>query len=277
MKIERYRSGLMLAPAVALTLIAAGCSSGAGASSSGSDSTAGGSGSQSVELVVSAAASLTDSLQQVGHNYEARHPNVKVRFNFGASGTLQQQIEQGAPADLFFSAGKANMQALVDKGLVDKSQMTTVLTNELVLVVPKGAATVNQLSDLAQPSFRHVALGEPQSVPAGGYAKQALTSAKLWDALQPKLVYGKDVRQVLTYVETGNADAGFVYKTDALTSKQAVVAQTVDAKLYEPVQYPEGIVKETRHMQETKELYDYLQSKEAADVFAGFGFTPASR
>jgi molybdate transport system substrate-binding protein len=277
MKIERYRSGLMLVPAVALTLFAAGCSSGAGASASGSDSSAGGSGSQFVELVVSAAASLTDSLQQVGHNYEAQHPNVKVRFNFGASGTLQQQIEQGAPADLFFSAGKANMQALVDKGLVDKSQMTTVLMGELVLVVPKGAAAVNRLSDLAQPSFRHVALGEPQSVPAGGYAKQALTSAKLWDALQPKLVYGKDVRQVLTYVETGNADAGFVYKTDALTSKQAVVAQTVDAKLYEPVQYPEGIVKETQHMQETKALYDYLQSKEAADVFAGFGFTPASR
>jgi molybdate transport system substrate-binding protein len=228
-----------------------------------------------VELVVSAAASLTDSLRQLQTSWEAKHPDVKLRFNFGASGALQQQIEQGAPADLFFSAAAQNMRALVDKGLIDKTQQTTLLKNELVLIVPKTKdEPVKQLADLAKPEVKRIAVGEPASVPAGGYAKEALTNAKLWDALQTKLVFGKDVRQVLTYVESGDADAGFVYKTDALTSKQVTVAQPVDAKLYTPVEYPIGIVKATSHAKEAQELYDYLQSKEASDVFAGFGFTP---
>lgn len=255
--------------AVALVLAIAGCGTADNKAPVGAEQ-------ERVELVVSAAASLTDSLQKLQQAYESLHPNVKLRFNFGASGTLQQQIEQGAPADLFLSASKNNMDALVKKGFVDGAKQKTLLRNELVLVVPKGAASpAKALADLAKPDVKHIAVGEPEAVPAGGYAKEALANAKLWDALQPKLVFAKDVRQVLTYVESGNADAGFVYKTDALVSKDAVVAQTVDAKLYKPVEIPGGIVKATKHEKDAQQFLTYLQSKEAKDVFVSFGFTAA--
>ncbi|MEC0208663.1 molybdate ABC transporter substrate-binding protein [Paenibacillus ehimensis] len=232
-----------------------------------------------VELTVSAAASLTDALKEIQTAYESKNAGIKLNFNFGASGALQQQIEQGAPADVFLSAAAKNMKALVDKQLVDAAQHKNLLVNELVVVVPEGGrAQIGTVDDLAKPEVKHVAIGEPESVPAGGYAKEALTNAKQWDALQPKLVMAKDVRQVLTYVESGNAEAGFVYKTDALTSKKVKIAFNVDPKTYKPVEYPAGIVKATKHAKEAEAFYTYLQSKEAADVFAKYGFTvPAGK
>ncbi|KEQ24102.1 molybdenum ABC transporter substrate-binding protein [Paenibacillus tyrfis] len=234
---------------------------------------------EKVELTVSAAASLTDALKEIQTAYESKNAGIKLNFNFGASGALQQQIEQGAPADVFLSAAAKNMKALVDKQLVDAAQQKNLLVNELVVVVPEGGkAQVGTVDDLAKPEVKHVAIGEPESVPAGGYAKEALTNAKQWDALQPKLVMAKDVRQVLTYVESGNAEAGFVYKTDALTSKKVKIAFNVDPKTYKSVEYPAGIVKATKHAKEAEAFYTYLQSKEAADVFAKYGFTiPAGK
>ncbi|NEN80934.1 molybdate ABC transporter substrate-binding protein [Paenibacillus elgii] len=234
---------------------------------------------EKVELTISAAASLTDALKEIQTAYESKNAGIKLNFNFGASGALQQQIEQGAPADVFLSAAAKNMKALVDKQLVDAAQQKNLLVNELVVVVPEGGqAQVGTVVDLAKPEVKHVAIGEPESVPAGGYAKEALTNAKQWDALQPKLVMAKDVRQVLTYVESGNAEAGFVYKTDALTSKKVKIAFNVDPKTYKPVEYPAGIVKATKHTKEAEAFYTYLQSKEATDVFAKYGFTvPAGK
>ncbi|WP_010493273.1 molybdate ABC transporter substrate-binding protein [Paenibacillus elgii] len=234
---------------------------------------------EKVELTVSAAASLTDALKEIQTTYESKNAGIKLNFNFGASGALQQQIEQGAPADVFLSAAAKNMKALVDKQLVDAAQQKNLLVNELVVVVPEGGqAQVGTVGDLAKPEVKHVAIGEPESVPAGGYAKEALTNTKQWDALQPKLVMAKDVRQVLTYVESGNAEAGFVYKTDALTSKKVKIAFNVDPKTYKPVEYPAGIVKATKHAKEAEAFYTYLQSKEAADVFTKYGFTiPAGK
>ncbi|MGG1519693.1 molybdate ABC transporter substrate-binding protein [Paenibacillus oryzisoli] len=231
-----------------------------------------------VELTISAAASLTDAMKEIAANYEKQHANIKLNFNFGASGALQQQIEQGAPADLFFSAAAKNMKDLVDKGLIDTAQQKSLLLNELVLVVPAdGKVAATKVEDLTADNIKHVAVGEPQTVPAGTYAKEALTNAKLWDTLQNKIVQGKDVRQVLTYVESGNAEAGFVYKTDALTSKQVKIAGTIDPKTYKAVEYPAGIVKATKHGKETGDFYTYLQSKEALDVFVKFGFTVAAK
>lgn len=281
---------------VAMVLVFAGCGTSASdsqSSPSGSPSTspsaspsASPSGSPSpspsasdtpaseVELTVSAAASLTDALNEIQKAYEAAHPNVKISFNYGASGALEQQIEQGAPADLFLSAAKKNMQALVDKHLVDASQETNLLNNELVVVVPAGSqSNVASEADLAHAGVKTIAIGIPESVPAGNYAKESLTNAKLWDSLQSKTVQGKDVRQVLQYVETGNADAGFVYKTDALTSDKVKVAFAVDPATYTPIEYPVGIVKATKHAQEAEDFYRYLQSKEALDVFVRFGFS----
>ncbi|KRE57386.1 molybdate ABC transporter substrate-binding protein [Paenibacillus sp. Soil750] len=229
---------------------------------------------EKVELTISAAASLTDAFKEIQTNYETKNKQIKLNFNFGASGALQQQIEQGAPADLFFSAATKNMKTLVDKQLIDTAQQKNLLINELVVVVPvDGKVAIQKAEDLTNENIKHVAVGEPQTVPAGSYAKEALTNAKLWDSLQAKLVQGKDVRQVLTYVESGNAEAGFVYKTDALTSKSVKVVFSVDPKSYTPIEYPAGIVKATKHSKETADFYAYLQSKEAQDVFVKFGFS----
>ncbi|ANS73368.1 molybdenum ABC transporter substrate-binding protein [Paenibacillus yonginensis] len=227
-----------------------------------------------VELTISAAASLTDALKEISQSFEAQHPHIHVNFNFGASGMLQQQIEQGAPADLFLSAASKNMQALLDKQLIDSSQEVNLLNNDLVVVTPLDKGDMVQtLDDLKKPEVKTVAIGIPESVPAGNYAQEALQAAGLWDSLQSKTVQGKDVRQVLQYVETGNADAGFVYKTDALTSDQVKVAFSVDSSLYKAIEYPIGIVKATKHSREAEAFYQYLQTKEALDVFVKYGFT----
>ncbi|NEW08534.1 molybdate ABC transporter substrate-binding protein [Paenibacillus sp. SYP-B3998] len=229
---------------------------------------------QTVELTISAAASLTDALKEIQTAYEQTNKNIKLNYNFGASGALQQQIEQGAPSDVFISAASKNMKALVDKQLIEESQQKNLLINELVVVIPTDSkAAVQQIDDLSGADIKHLAVGEPQTVPAGNYAKEALTSAKLWDPLQAKLVQGKDVRQVLTYVESGNAEAGFVYKTDALTSKKVKVAFSVDPKTYAAITYPAGIVKATKHAKEAADFYAYLHTKAAQDVFVRYGFS----
>ncbi|MUT68024.1 molybdate ABC transporter substrate-binding protein [Paenibacillus sp. NEAU-GSW1] len=223
------------------------------------------------ELLVSAAASLQDSLDEIEIAYEKANPDINLTFNYASSGTLQKQIEQGAPADLFFSAGKKQMDALVKQGLISESK--TLLKNELVMVIPSNSKktfmTIKQLTDKG---IKKIAIGQPESVPAGQYAKEALTARKVWDSLEPKLVLAKDVRQVLTYVETGNVDAGFVYKTDALTSTKVKIALKISPSVHTPIVYPAGIVKETKHSTEAKAFYAYLQTKAATSVFEKYGF-----
>ncbi|MDR6551102.1 molybdate ABC transporter substrate-binding protein [Paenibacillus qinlingensis] len=256
------------------TMIITGCSSEKAQPAVSTAPTATPVPTEKVELTISAAASLTDALKEIQTNYETKNKQIKLNFNFGASGALQQQIEQGAPADLFFSAATKNMKTLVDKQLIDTAQQKNLLINELVAVVPAdGKVAVTKSEDLSSDSIKHIAIGEPATVPAGSYAKEALTNVKLWDSLQAKIVQGKDVRQVLTYVESGNAEAGFMYKTDALTSKRVKVAFSVDPKTYTPIEYPAGIVKATKHSKETSDFFTYLQSKEAQDVFVKFGFS----
>lgn len=251
---------------------AAGASTAASASPSPSPSPS--KAPDPVELTISAAASLTESLNEIKALYAAKAPNVTLTFNFGASGTLQQQIEQGAPADLFLSAGKKQMDALVTKQLIDSAKTKNLLLNDLVLVTPVDSKTnVAKIEDLSGADIKKLAVGTPESVPAGSYAKEALTYYKLWDALQPKVVLTKDVKQVLSYVETGNTEAGFVYKSDALTSKKVKVALTVDAASHSAIEYPMGIVKATKHASEAEAFYTYLQTKEALDIFVKYGFT----
>jgi molybdate transport system substrate-binding protein len=227
------------------------------------------------ELVISAAASLQESLLEIQPEFERQNPSIKLTFNFGSTGTLQKQIEQGAPADVFLAAGTKQMKALVDKGLIDAAEQLPLLANDLVLVVPIDSTIKlegSMLEELTKNAFNHIALGIPETVPAGAYAKQTLQYLNIYDALSSKLVQAKDVRQVLTYVETGNADAGFVYRTDAMTSKKVKVVLTVDPKMHEPITYPEGIVKASKHPKEAKSFYQYLQSKEASAVFVQHGF-----
>lgn len=224
------------------------------------------------ELTISAAASLTDALEEILPIFKANHPDIQLTFNFGSSGALQQQIEQGAPADLFLSAADKNMQALIDNKLIMEGYSETLLTNELVLVSSSDSEIeITSEADLAKSEVKVVAIGIPESVPAGSYAKEALEGLGLYDELLPKVVQAKDVRQVLQYVETGNADAGFVYKTDAILSK-VNIAHTVDPELYTPIHYPIGIIEASKHKEEAKVFYDFLKSDEAQAVFESYGF-----
>jgi molybdate transport system substrate-binding protein len=230
--------------------------------------------SKPTEVIVSAAASLTDALKEIEAVYEKQQHKVDLQFNFGASGALQQQIEQGAQVDLFVSAAEKNMKALVEKGMITESDRTNLLGNEMVVIVPQDStAAIVSESDLQLPELKKIAIGIPESVPAGNYAKEALTAGQLWEPLQNKLVQAKDVRQVLNYVETGNADAGIVYKTDALSSSKVKIALAVNPAHYSPIVYPIGIVSETKHKQETEAFYEYLQSPEALDIFKKYGFS----
>ncbi len=172
------------------------------------------------------------------------------------------------------SASKKNMKSLVDQQLIESDKQKKWLTNELVAVIPTDETmNIASVNDLTKEEVKKVAIGIPESVPAGKYAQEALTNTKLWDVLQDKLVQAKDVRQVLQYVETGNADVGFVYKTDALTSQKAKVAFKVDPKTYSSVEYPIGIIKASKHMQEAEDFYAYLQSQESLNIMAKYGFT----
>lgn len=226
------------------------------------------------ELLVSAAASLTESLNELKPLYQAEHPGIKLIYNFGASGTLQQQIEQGAPADLFVSAGQSQMNNLLDKHLILKDETAAILQNDLVLIVPENTESFTRIEDLTDSSITNIAIGAPESVPAGQYAQQTLLYYNLWDQLQSKLVQAKDVKQVLSYVQTGNADAGFVYQTDVTAKSGVKIALTADAASHAPIEYPAGVLAESNHKAEAEAFYHFLQSPESAEVFSKYGFTP---
>ncbi|AHM67266.1 molybdenum ABC transporter substrate-binding protein [Paenibacillus polymyxa] len=278
-KIIKHSQALFFAFCVVLLL--AGCGAGQQSASSGSSAVQNEVSGQdsskkveTVELTISAAASLTDALKEIQTLYESSHKGIQLNFNFGGSGALEKQIEQGAPSDLFLSASKKNMKSLVDQHLIESNKQKTWLTNELVAVLPAdGTTSITSVKDVMQKEVKKVAIGIPESVPAGKYAQEALTNVKLWDVLQDKLVQAKDVRQVLQYVETGNADVGFVYKTDALTSQKAKIAFEVDSKTYSTVEYPIGIIKASKHIQEAESFYEYLQSQESLNIMAKYGFT----
>lgn len=222
-----------------------------------------------VELTISAAASLQDALTEIVARFEKEHPDVLINFNFGASGSLQQQISQGAPADLFFSAAEDKFDKLVNDGLIDEKNGIDLVGNELVLVVPKGSK-IKSFHDLTEAD--KLSIGTPESVPAGKYAKESLEKMDIWNNIEEKVVYAKDVRQVLTYVETNNVDAGIVYKTDALISEKVNIVDTAEENTHDPIIYPLGVIKDTSHPEEAKLFYDYLQNEKSMDIFKEYGF-----
>ncbi|MGE7218845.1 molybdate ABC transporter substrate-binding protein [Priestia koreensis] len=242
-------------------LIMTGCSS---SSEKGNET-------KNVDLTISAAASLQDALQEIKKEYEKEHKHVTLNYNFGASGALQQQISQGAPADIFFSAAEDKYETLVKQNKIDKKEGTNLLGNDIVLVEPKQAkGDIQTFEDL--PKAKKLSIGTPESVPAGQYAKDTLTALKLWGNVQSNVVYAKDVRQVLTYVETGNVDAGIVYKTDALTSKKVRISATAADDTHDPIVYPVGVIKDSKHKKEAKAFYRYLQTDQAVKIFEKYGF-----
>jgi molybdate transport system substrate-binding protein len=229
------------------------------------------------ELTVSAAISLKDVLDKVAQPYRAERPDTVIHFNLGASGTLQRQIEQGAPVDIFISASEDQMNSLESKGLLLPGTRRDLLKNSIVLIVPKGKTEISSFQDLARPGVKVIAIGEPQTVPAGKYAQEVLTHFQLYDELKPKFVLAKDVRQVLMYVITGNVDAGIVYATDAKTTQDVTVVATAPEDSHSPVIYPVAILKSSKQIGESKRFLDFFAGTKAQAVFEKYGFEPAGR
>jgi molybdate transport system substrate-binding protein len=224
------------------------------------------------EVTVFAAASLTNVLQELGAAYEAQG-GQHVVFNFAASSTLARQIDEGAPADLFFSADEAKMDGLEEHGALVEGTRRGLLSNTLVVVVPADSKLILAgAQDLAGSAVRVLALAEPQSVPAGIYAKEYLRRAGVWRAVVDKVVPTENVRGALAAVESGNADAALVYKTDALISSRVKVAYEVGAGAAPQIAYPLAVVKGGRNVEGGKAFAAYLESPEALAVFRRHGF-----
>ena len=229
------------------------------------------------EVTVSAAISLKDVLDEISALYRADNPQVSIHFNLGASGTLQRQIEEGAPVDIFISASPAQMDSLALRGLILADTRKDLVKNSVVLIASEGRQTIAGFQDLVRPDIKVIAIGDPQTVPAGKYAREVLTHFGLYDKLKPKFVLAKDVRQVLTYVETGNADAGIVYLTDARTSTRVSVVATAPEESHSPVIYPVAIIAGSKNMAAAKTFEEFLLGSQASAMFKKYGFVPAAR
>jgi molybdate transport system substrate-binding protein len=223
-------------------------------------------------ITVFAAASLTDSLGEIGRCYHVKTGDT-VEFNFAASSVLERQIEAGAPADIFFSADEAKMDALDKKGLIDSSTRKSRLSNSLVIVTGANSPLViYSPKDLASDKIKMIALAEPHSVPAGIYAREYLTKINLWDQIAPKVVAMENVRATLAAVETGDAEVGMVYKTDAAVSKKVRVVFAVPRSDTPKINYPVALLKEAPQPAAARAFLGYLNSDAAGQVFQKFGF-----
>lgn len=233
-------------------------------------------GQERATLTASVAASLQNAMQELEPIFEREQPGVRLNFNFGGSGTLAQQIERGAPADVFVSAAPKPMDGLAAKGLLVAGTRRDLLRNRIVLIVPKQNPGPNSFAELAGSSVKMLALGDPGSVPAGEYGRQVLQALHVWDGVQSKLVLAKDVRQVLSYVETGNADAGIVYATDARESNAVRVAATAPEGTHAPIIYPAAVIQGSKNGEAARAFVEFLAGSTARSVYSRLGFTPVS-
>lgn len=223
-----------------------------------------------IELTVSAAASLKEVMADIEKDFE-KNSNVDLVFNFGASGSLQQQIEQGAPCDVFISAGQKQMNTLEEKSLLLSDTRKDLLKNSLVLIGPKDT-TLEKLSDIEGSSIKHIAMGDPSSVPAGKYADEVIEKLNIKDDISSKLVFAKDVKEVLAWVSSGNAEVGFVYKSDALVSDSVKTIETIDEQYHSPITYPIAAINSSKNPNECKSFIDFLFNETSKKTFEKYGY-----
>ena len=230
------------------------------------------------ELLVSAAASLTDAFNEVGKAYTGEHPATTVRFNFASSGALQQQILQGAPVDVFASASPKEMDALQRANRIDARSRVDFAANRLVLIAPM-SGRVRHWNDLIQPVVKRIAIADPDSVPAGRYAKETLNNRGLWTAVQPKAVFGENVRQTLAYVSGGNVDAGIVFATDQMVEAKRVriVDSAISGKDHEAIVYPAAVISGTNNVSAAGNFIRFLQGRKAQSILSRYGFQVAPK
>lgn len=218
------------------------------------------------DVMVFAAASLADALKEIGANYEAAGAD-RITYNLDASSTLARQIAAGAPADIFFSADEAKMDQLQEKRLIVDASRHSILSNSLVIVVARESSLdLSSPAGLVQSGVVYIALASPEAVPAGIYAKAYLQKAGLWPAISAKIVPTENVRAALAAVESGNAEAGFVYKTDAAISKRVRIAYEVPTKEAPSITYPAAVIRSTKNVDAANRFLEYLQGPQAARV-----------
>lgn len=225
------------------------------------------------ELSISAAASLTDALNELKQVYESDHDDVKITLNLGSSGKLATQIEQGAPSDIFLSASQSDMERLSKKELVSGSSIVDFTKNSIVLIANKTTRDpLTSFEQLGVDAFDHLSIGEPDSVPVGRYTKEVLEHLQLWTPLQTTFVMGSNVRQVLTHVEMGNAEYGIVYSTDALVSDKVVVVAEADPAWHTPIVYPGAVVKDSKHPKQAQDFLNFLTGDDGKEILQKYGF-----
>ncbi len=224
-------------------------------------------------VLVSAAVSLKGPLQQDAERFRKASPGEEITFNFGASGQLAAQIEQGAPADLFLSASTDDVDRLAAAKRIDPGSRTVVATNRLVVVAPKDGALPHGLEGLTDPKFRRIAIGNPKTVPAGRYAQQALTAAGVFEKIEPRLVYAENVRQVAELVGRGEVDAGIVYTTDVTPDLAGTSVLDVPGRLHKPIVYEGAVVQDAKSAERARAFLEFLASEAGRSAFktAGFG------
>jgi molybdate transport system substrate-binding protein len=222
------------------------------------------------EIRLSVAVSLTDAINEICADYASAHPGTTCLPNYGASGTLAKQIAAGAPADLFLSANPKWVDFLVGEKRVAADTVKILASNTLVFVGSKGRASA--LADL--PKLKRIAIGSPRSVPAGQYAEEAMKKAGVYDTLaaEGKLVMAQDARQALVYADRGETDGAFVYKTDALLAKEAVILFAVPKEFHSPVTYPMALTDSGRANPEAMAFFAFLQSPQARAILSRYGF-----
>lgn len=228
------------------------------------------------ELTLSVAVSLKEAVEELGRGFTANRAGVTLRYNFGASGDLQKQIEAGAPVDLFLSAAQRQMDELQRQSLITSASRRNFARNVLTVVKPADSKVdISKAADLADARVTRVVIGNPKTVPAGQYAEESLKALGLWDRVQGKLVFAENVRQVLDYVARGEAEAGFVYTTDAAARAQGVrEAFRPPEDTYRPVVYPVAIVAASRQQVLAQAFIDLLAGESGRATLARFGFQP---
>lgn len=225
------------------------------------------------EVTVLAAASLEDALNEIIEEYE-KDADCTVTPSYGGSGDLVQQIEGGAPCDMFISASSSNMDDLDEGGYIDADTRVDLLTNTLTLIATPEMADVVSMDNLTSSEIGTISIGEPETVPAGNYATQVFDNMGITDQIADKIVYAKDVRAVLNYVVSGDADCGFVYRTDAVLEEDNIsIIGDVDSSLHDPIVYPAAILNEAADVDNTTDFFEFLQTDYAKEVFEKYGFT----
>lgn len=222
-----------------------------------------------VEITVSIAASLKEPMEKLKEKYEKQN-DTRIIYNSGGSGALKKQIEEGAEVDLFLSANSSYIDELIEKDLIDAKLSGDLLENLLVLVKSDEAPKIQSFDDLIKAD--KIGLGEVTTVPAGQYAKEALINMNLWEGLKDKIIFAKDVSVVKSYVERGDVQYGFIYKSDSLGMNSGEIALEVPKDAYEKILYKYGIVEKSKNKSQCQDFLNFINSKEAQMVFEEYGF-----